>query len=125
MKAPEHYKSREIEGKDVIDLVDYWKLSFCEGNILKYLLRDKGQDIDDLRKIIDYAEREIKQREKPLSVIEREPKYKLHTKVKSNVSGEVDKIAKIMNSGGIEMYRLYHHSKYIRKEVLDSYYKIV
>ena len=48
---------------DVIDLVKHWNLNFNEGNILKYLLRDKGEDISDLKKIIDYAQREIKHRE--------------------------------------------------------------
>ena len=46
---------------DVIDLVEHWNLSFAEGNILKYLLRDKGEDIQDLEKIKVYADRRIKQ----------------------------------------------------------------
>ncbi len=45
---PERYASRELNGMDVIDLVEHWNLSFTEGNILKYLLRDKGEDIQDL-----------------------------------------------------------------------------
>ena len=57
---PERYKSREVHGLDVIDLVNYWGLNFQEGNILKYLLRDKGEDESDLEKIIDYAQRELK-----------------------------------------------------------------
>lgn len=57
---PQRYASREVNGMDVIDLVKHWNLNFNEGNILKYLLRDKGQDISDLEKIIDYAQREIK-----------------------------------------------------------------
>lgn len=57
---PERYKSREVHGMDVIDLVDYWGLSFQEGNMLKYLLRDKGEDESDFEKIIDYAQRELK-----------------------------------------------------------------
>lgn len=32
--------------------------NFNEGNILKYLLRDKGEDVSDMGKIIDYATRE-------------------------------------------------------------------
>jgi len=56
---PKHYKSREVNGMDVIDLVKHWSLNFNEGNILKYLLRDKGEDKSDLKKIIQYAKREL------------------------------------------------------------------
>jgi len=55
-----HYSTRTVNGLDVIDLVKHWNLNFNEGNILKYLLRDKGQDKQDLEKIIDYAQRELK-----------------------------------------------------------------
>lgn len=58
---PTRYASREVNGMDVIDLVEHWDLSFAEANILKYLLRNKGEDISDLEKIIDYANRRIKQ----------------------------------------------------------------
>ena len=61
---PERYASRELNGMDVIDLVEHWNLSFAEGNILKYLLRDKGEDIQDLEKIKVYADRRIKQLKK-------------------------------------------------------------
>ena len=57
---PQRYTTRAVNGLDVIDLVKHWNLNFNEGNILKYLLRDKGQDIQDLEKIIDYAQRELK-----------------------------------------------------------------
>jgi hypothetical protein len=43
---------------DVIDLCKHWNLNFNEGNILKYLLRDKREDISDMGKIIDFASRE-------------------------------------------------------------------
>jgi len=59
-KKPERYKKKEVHGMDVIDLVNFWGLNFQEGNILKYLLRDKGDDESDLEKIIDYAQRELK-----------------------------------------------------------------
>ncbi len=62
-ERPQRYSTREVNGMDVIDLVKHWNLNFNEGNMLKYLLRDKGQDISDLKKIIDYAQREIKHRE--------------------------------------------------------------
>lgn len=56
---PKRYASRQVSGMDVIDLVKHWNLNFNQGNILKYLLRDKGEDISDLEKIIDYAKREL------------------------------------------------------------------
>ena len=61
---PERYASRQVNGMDVIDLVKHWNLGFNEGNILKYLLRDKGEDVSDIKKIIDYAQRELKHLEK-------------------------------------------------------------
>lgn len=57
---PKHYKTREVNGMDVIDLIKHFNLNFNEGNILKYLLRDKGDDINDMRKITDYSIRETK-----------------------------------------------------------------
>ena len=57
---PKRYSDREVNGMDVIDLAKYWNLNFNEGNILKYLLRDKGQDAGDMQKIADYAQREHK-----------------------------------------------------------------
>ena len=59
MKTPERYAKRTINGKDVIDIVKELNLNFNEGNILKYLLRDKGEDEQDLEKIIVYAQREL------------------------------------------------------------------
>ena len=56
---PEHYQKNTIKGLDVIDMIKIFNLNFNEGNILKYLLRKKNQDIDDLNKIIDYATREL------------------------------------------------------------------
>jgi len=63
---PERYASREVNGMDVIDLVKYWNLNFNEGNILKYLLRDKGEDVSDMQKIVDYAKRELEYLKNPL-----------------------------------------------------------
>jgi hypothetical protein len=51
---------------DVIDLVKHWNLNFNEGNILKYLIRDKGQDVEDLEKIINYAKRELEHKKSKL-----------------------------------------------------------
>ena len=55
---PERYKSREVHGMDVIALAEFWNLNPQEMNILKYLLRDKGEDFEDMIKISDYAIRE-------------------------------------------------------------------
>lgn len=57
-RKPKRYASREVNGMDVIDLTEHWNLNFQEANILKYLLRDKGQDYEDMLKIVDYATRE-------------------------------------------------------------------
>jgi hypothetical protein len=59
MEKPKHYTKRTIAGNDVIDMIKVLDLNFNQGNILKYLLRDKGQDKSDLMKIIDYAQREL------------------------------------------------------------------
>ena len=63
MERPDRYKSREVNGMDVIDLVNHWGLNFSQGNILKYLLRDKGEDLSDMKKIIQYAQREVERME--------------------------------------------------------------
>jgi len=59
MNIPKRYATRTIEGHDVISMVKIFNLNFNEGNILKYLLRDKGEDLQDLEKIVAYAQREI------------------------------------------------------------------
>ena len=59
-RKPEHYQKNTINGLDVIDMIKIFNLNFNEGNILKYLLRKKNQDIEDLTKIVDYANRELK-----------------------------------------------------------------
>lgn len=56
---PERYSKRTVEGHDVISMVKILDLNFNEGNILKYLLRKKGEDESDLKKIIEYANREL------------------------------------------------------------------
>ena len=69
MKRPERYNKRTINGLDARDMIKELNLNFNEGNILKYLLRDKNQDIQDLEKIINYAQHEIeylkKQKQQP------------------------------------------------------------
>tara|TARA_R110002020_G_scaffold223694_2_gene432902 strand:- start:333 stop:557 length:225 start_codon:yes stop_codon:yes gene_type:complete len=58
MKTKKHYQERMVNGLDVIALSELWNLNPCEFNILKYLLRNKGQDIEDMQKIQDYASRQ-------------------------------------------------------------------
>jgi hypothetical protein len=54
-KIPPHYKDFSISP---IDFIIANKLGFCEGNIIKYACRynKKGTPIEDLDKIIHYAE---------------------------------------------------------------------
>ena len=61
--TPQHYNNGQAY--DVIDIVKDYDLNFNEGNALKYIIRSryKGQHLDDLRKAIDYLQREIKDHE--------------------------------------------------------------
>jgi hypothetical protein len=62
-----HYKNDS--GIDVIDLCKLYKLNFNKGNVLKYVCRSGKKrydglnpiqsEIKDLKKAIDYLEREI------------------------------------------------------------------
>jgi len=58
MEKPKHYP----KNYDVIDFVKDNELNFNEGNVIKYITRarKKGQHIDDLKKALDYLQREIK-----------------------------------------------------------------
>ena len=51
-----HYKKKKIQPWDIID---EYNLNFYEGNVLKYLLREKVDRIEDLSKAIHYLEKEI------------------------------------------------------------------
>jgi hypothetical protein len=55
---PKHYN---VDGYEVIDIIDAFKLNFNMGNALKYLLRAdrKGNKEQDLNKAIWYLQREI------------------------------------------------------------------
>jgi hypothetical protein len=57
-KTPTRYKANA--SYDVIDICKAYNLNFNLGNIVKYAVRQKGQDIEDLEKIISYAKRELK-----------------------------------------------------------------
>ena len=51
-----HYNKHEIQPWHIID---EYNLNFYEGCILKYLLRRKGDRVEDLEKLIHTAEKEI------------------------------------------------------------------
>ena len=51
-----HYKKHKIQPWHIID--DY-KLDFYKGNAVKYLLREKANEVEDLEKCIHYLERKI------------------------------------------------------------------
>ena len=55
----DHYKTNTI---DVIDFCKLYDLNFNEGNVIKYVsrARRKGTHLQDLKKAIDYLNREIK-----------------------------------------------------------------
>ena len=48
------YKHGDIEPVDVMR-EQGWLEGFCYGNIVKYAMRRKGSDKEDLQKIVDYA----------------------------------------------------------------------
>jgi hypothetical protein len=55
-----HYETNS--GIDVIDFCKEYKLNFNRGNIVKYIARagKKDDELRDMRKALDYIEREIK-----------------------------------------------------------------
>jgi Cdc6-like AAA superfamily ATPase len=59
-----HYENGK--GYDVIDFITDYGLNFNKGNIIKYVARagKKGDEISDLRKALDYINREIETIEK-------------------------------------------------------------
>ena len=54
-----HYENGK--GYDVIDFITDYGLNFNRGNIIKYVARagKKGDELSDLRKALDYINREI------------------------------------------------------------------
>lgn len=55
--TPKRYATDSI---DVIDFCKLYNLNFNLGNVVKYTCREKGTDIEDYEKAIDYLQREIK-----------------------------------------------------------------
>jgi len=53
-KLNSQYKHGNIEPVDVMR-EQGWLEGFCYGNIVKYAMRRKGSDKEDLQKIVDYA----------------------------------------------------------------------
>ena len=52
----QHYKKHTIQPWHIID---EHELDFYLGNAIKYILRDKGAQIEDLAKAVHYLERKI------------------------------------------------------------------
>lgn len=59
-----HYENNK--GYDVIDFIKDYNLNFNRGNVVKYLARagKKDNELQDLRKALDYLQREIEHYEK-------------------------------------------------------------
>jgi hypothetical protein len=58
--TPSHYNNGK--GYDVIDFCNDYKLNFNRGSAIKYIARSgkKDNEIEDLKKAIDFIQREIK-----------------------------------------------------------------
>ena len=52
----DHYKKHKIQPWHIIDEYD---LDYYLGNVVKYILRDKGAQVEDLQKAIHYIEKKI------------------------------------------------------------------
>lgn len=60
---PKHYGG-EDNPYEVIKIIEAYSLGFCDGNVLKYLLRWRSKNgIEDLRKALWYLDRFIKEQE--------------------------------------------------------------
>lgn len=53
----DHYKKFKIQPWDIIDAYD---LDFYEGNVIKYMLREKDNRLEDLKKARHYLDKIIK-----------------------------------------------------------------
>lgn len=60
---PQHYNAGKFE---VIEVIQDWKLGFCEGNVVKYVARaeHKGEQLEDLKKARWYLDYRISELEK-------------------------------------------------------------
>jgi hypothetical protein len=57
--VPSHYDNKQ--GYDVIDISKHYNLNFNRGNVVKYICRagKKDNELQDLKKALDYLQREI------------------------------------------------------------------
>lgn len=63
VQHPVHYGGKD-NPYEAINIIEAYSMSFCEGNVLKYLLRYKKKNgLEDLKKAHWYLERLIKQNE--------------------------------------------------------------
>lgn len=64
---PSHYGGAD-NPYEVIKIIEHYKLGFCLGNVLKYILRagkkDPNKEIEDLEKSVWYLQRELMNRKK-------------------------------------------------------------
>jgi hypothetical protein len=60
---PLHYT---VNGIEVINVIENYKLNYRLGNVVKYVLRSdlKGNRLQDLKKALWYLQREVEQSEK-------------------------------------------------------------
>jgi hypothetical protein len=65
---PAHYGGEE-NPYEAIKVIDAWKLSFCLGNVLKYICRAEAKDntLENLKKAQWYLNHEIELRERVVS----------------------------------------------------------
>lgn len=63
---PSHYTTGKYE---VIDVLEDWKLGFCEGNVVKYVARakHKGKELEDLQKARFYLSYRISKLEEAVA----------------------------------------------------------
>ena len=66
-----HYENRNNSDYDVIDFIKDYELNFNLGNVVKYIARlgKKDEKLRELRKALDYLQREI-EHEEQIQVIE-------------------------------------------------------
>ena len=60
-----HYENRNNSNYDVIDFIKDYELNFNLGNVIKYISRlgKKDEKLRELRKALDYLQREIEHEE--------------------------------------------------------------
>jgi len=56
----QHYKKHEVQPWHIVDM---YELNFYEGNIIKYMLRDKDNRLEDLKKARHYLDKLISMEE--------------------------------------------------------------